>query len=268
MNPTLLIAVITNNDQKRISHVVPNVKELAALSNGSIKIFESQPNIEPVSIYNAIRRDIFLSILERQWRIYRHQATKSMIKEIMNIFKNIIKKYVLKNTVSYRRKISIEKIITNKHFEAWKTAVDNMSDLIVFEDDAIFNASSIPKILEIIKQTKIEALTPIYIDFAGGLPLDALKIDLLIKNKMIDKIEFFYPATNTCCCYYVDNKLAQELVRQINEKKLEKIFAIDWLLNKFFIANRSNSLSIHCWHIQPNVIQHGSFFANYNSWQS
>ena len=89
----LLIVVIHNQDENRISHVLPNARSLAAACDGTVlEIFE-QPKIDPLSVSASLLRDFRRWRIERAWRRYRLARVRPIILDVIKSFPAILRRY-------------------------------------------------------------------------------------------------------------------------------------------------------------------------------
>lgn len=122
----LLICLIHNNDACRLSHIKPNLKELAEdLSNRGLCVEVSeisfQPELVPFTRLNQFIKGTLLRCVQRLWR--RYQGKKVTIGSF-GILKCLIRELAggaWKSEI-VRKKSAVEAALTVKHIDAWRIA--------------------------------------------------------------------------------------------------------------------------------------------------
>lgn len=272
----MFLALIHNNNVCRNSYIRPQLTKLSvAMSDFDVKMVEIsfQGVVEPHSYLMALARDLIYFNLSRKWHFYRLLSCFSFLLKFIYFLKCSVNKYIVcgKALKSWMRKSAIEVAVTEKHTHAWSNFLNTSADwFICFEDDAIFKDDSIHN-LEIILKKIEDIQKPIYIDLAGGLNLEELKVDNLLNYK--DDFFRYYkkPVTNTACVYMMNRALAYKFHALLTTKPWLRLIGIDWLINNLFIFIESetsnHSSEIYCIHAEPTIFKHGTTTGDYTSWQ-
>ena len=141
--------------------------------------------------------------------------------------------------------------------------------LICFEDDVIFRSDSIEKLHTKIKLiSKDSSQKMVYVDIGGGYSIQELNISHLQVNGYDDKfIYFVQPVSNTACAYIINRAIVEKFVYFLSLCPTDALLPIDWLINKYFILLRSESVEILCAHTIPSLVIHGSMNGHYEKWR-
>jgi GR25 family glycosyltransferase involved in LPS biosynthesis len=131
--------------------------------------------------------------------------------------------------------------------------------LVCFEDDAIFQHSSEPRLAEVLKRAKAQGDgTNLYADLAGGCHLPSLGVVQLFERQENDFIYFRKPVTNTTCTYLLNRAMARDFKEIIVYQPTLRYLPADWLMNKLLIEVDKLGRKSVCFHLEPTVFEHGS----------
>lgn len=258
--------VLIHNNENRVKDLKNNIYKLVSkLENFKVcfKEISYQPAIKPVNIYLCFMRDVVNRKLSRKWKNYIMQKNKPLLIDWLLLIYRFLQKL---NKKLYTTN-AIEICITNKHINALSQSIENKSDyLLVLESDAVFKKDSIGAIIFFLKKIQRIKNQPVYLDFAGGLPLSILKYDKLVATKNEKYLTFKKPVTNTACCYLINNTQAKIFYDQIILKPKYRLMSTDHLFNCLFIEQVNSTKNNTCFHAYPTVINHGSFTGHFKSW--
>ena len=265
------IILIHNNDQLRIFNSCSTItKIINALESFNFKCNFKTISFQPVilsssKIVSTFRLYIYL-YLDIIWSKYRKLFKyPNFFKIVYYLFKSIIKSLIPSKNSSWKRKSSIEVYLTAKHIRAWEDFVDSDSDfLLVCEDDIGHTEHSLSKMCNLMNEI-YSFKEPLYIDIAGGLPIEALKVKNLISEVINDKIIFSRPVTNTACCYLINKSFIKIALTLIIERPYLRYIGADWLINYLFIEMCNKGVSVYCEHYFPPILSHGTFMGHYKS---
>jgi hypothetical protein len=268
----ILIAIIHNNDLEKKCNLRENVNKLTHDLNdvgvcSVVKEYGFQPNIKGHSYVYYLKRSLTYEIINYEWVKYRNLPFG--FKGYFQIFRNFISKSLSSLFNNRPLKFSeIETFVTDKHLRAWFDSLEDFDGVLVFEDDAFFNATSIERFLSFIKNINVN--DKLYADLAGGLDRSILRIEKLINSEKISEHFLCYDkiVTNTACCYFISKPLLKEFCSILISKPTYRHIGIDWLINKLSISLENKKLQhLICYHAEPPIFQHGSFTGKFESWQ-
>jgi hypothetical protein len=263
--------LIHNNDNERIANSTKLINSLMSeLNSFNLNcIFRSvsfQPEILNCSkLISNIRLFIYF-YLEITWSKYRKLGNKFSLWWNFYNFITIYNKLVLFNrNLSWQKKSAIEIYLTAKHIRSWEFFVESDSNLLIIcEDDVVLKELSTKRFCDLIN--RIESFDqPLYIDIAGGLSIDSLRVNNLILNSTIEKIIFSKPVTNTTCCYLVNKSFIRLALKVIIDRPYLRYIGADWLINTIFIILARDNTEIYCEHYNPPILSHGTFTGSYKS---
>ena len=268
----LLISLIHNNEEMRLSYIKPHINKLVSDLKETMNVqfleISQQPDLEPVSLRLGFFRNLMYWKLNREWMSYKKTANKFFLYSFLVFIFNSIKTYAFNPNISKKwlKSCAIEMIVTDKHIRAFANALENKADyLLVFEDDAVFKDDSINKLLDLLKELDTDK-KPTYIDLAGGCDFDDLGIDK-IESKRNEKFRYYSkPVTNTACCYLVNQKQLEQFNYFLTRKPTLRYIGIDWLLNKLFILQSKKNILSNCRHSDPPIFSHGSVTGEFKPW--
>jgi len=166
------------------------------------------------------------------------------------------------------RQLQVEAIVSAKHGQAWRLALQAGADAaLVFEDDVAVTAASLQRL-----EALIQALPPLlqrypqlFCDLAGGYPLEQV-VPLPLALPARAPIEWLLPGvyTNTACAYLVSRPLLEAWQRVEQRRPGLAGLAIDHRINRASAVGAAAAVSGH-WREPP--FRHGSFCGLARSWQ-
>ena len=161
----------------------------------------------------------------------------------------------------------VEGVVSSKHIRAWKTALENQYDFcMVFEDDVEcydFSSNRLGQLLSELKPL-LNQKPLLYIDIAGGFPLEhVLPLSQAVKGDSY-QYEFCGVYTNTACGYIVSRGLIESWCDLLNQHEYLSSLPIDHLINYLSLLQPLPAFSGHC---RNSIFGHGSFLGSSTSWQ-
>jgi hypothetical protein len=273
----ILISLIHNNDDERLSIIRPQIENLISQLNKKSNVvfleMSEQPVFSSINLFTAILRDIMFWRLDRDWKRYREIRNNIFLYDLFLLIFKIIKKYIFQ-IYSYKKIIktsSIEIFVTDKHIRSFLGAFEDKYDyLLIFEDDAIFKDNSVNRLLDLFEDLE-DQNKPLYIDLAGGFSFAELRVDRLNLLEDSGFIHFSKPVTNTACCYLINRKQIEIFNLYIMKNPVLRYLSIDCLMNRLFIlqyesTKRGEGGVTFCYHSIPSIFGHGSMIGKFKSW--
>ena len=269
------IGLIHNNNFERNEILIPNLKLLQENLKKDYRVdfidISYQPTIKPHSLNMAIRRDYMYWKLNRQWSKYRLIHNRNIILDSMLQLIKIIEKYLKnssKNNSKNRKTSFMETIVTDKHIRSWSILAKKNDYLLIFEDDAVFDETSIEKIRNLISNILLQKLDSyIYVDLAGGFSIDDLQIHQLEADRDNKYIYYNKIVTNTSCAYMLNKNLVLFFLDQLRLKPGLRHMGIDWMVNALCIELENEIDSAFCLHSYPTILTHGSTLGTFSAWE-
>ena len=161
----------------------------------------------------------------------------------------------------------VERFVTFKHIKAWEKFIkSNSSYLIVLEDDVLPGLDLERKINNFFLFLCGSCRGKLYVDIAGGMPIEKLKIHQLVNDNIEGYLNFRRPVTNTAAGYVLDRNLALHFLEVLKAHSHFRKLPIDWLINSIFMMSKDEE--IHCIHYNPPLLIHGSCHGYVDSWQA
>lgn len=166
------------------------------------------------------------------------------------------------------RQLQVEAIVSGKHGQAWRLALEAGVDAaLVFEDDVAVTAGSLQR-LEALLQALPQLLQrhpQLFCDLAGGYPLEQV-VPLSLALPPLAPLEWLVPGvhTNTACAYLVSRPLLQVWRRAEQRRPGCARLAIDHRINRVSAFGVADAV---CGHWQEPPFRHGSFCGLARSWQ-
>jgi GR25 family glycosyltransferase involved in LPS biosynthesis len=162
---------------------------------------------------------------------------------------------------------AIEVVHSDEHVRAWTTFIQSDAEfLICFEDDAVFKMDSSQRVFDLIHQlSESVGSGPIYIDLAGGVLLDDLKIDKLESNHDASFRYYSKPVTNTACVYLMNRSLILLFHSILAQRPWLRLIQVDFMMNKLFMILEELEIEVKCMHAEPTIFKHGSATGEYSS---
>lgn len=268
-SPTkIVVTLIHNNDQERLSAIRGNIQELVSTLNNrgyQTIYFEShyQPEItekEKFFVESFIKSIAYWKI-GRNWNKYKKSKNRFLPFDLAVLIARLIKNYSFKNRrdkIIRRHKVEI--FLTNKHIESLNTAAKEKADIMIaFEDDAVFKEDSIKKIVSLLENYGQDE-KKIYFDLAGGCNLQELGYENILERKEGNVHFYSKLVTNTTCAYIINRKTYLACIDFVIKKPHYRYIAIDWLCNAFFMHRETKDEGIVslCAHSHPPILEHGS----------
>jgi len=281
---TLNIAIIHNYDKKRLLYLYPKLQELKNSLNGVINVNVEEYGFQSTAqgfrrqnffklVYSQFGESFRYFVANRKWERYKKNGNSMLF---LSFLRQIIYFFVPIKSFNERLKRNFiksekNKAIFEKHLRAWTDFLetkDSQQFLLVLEDDVIFTGNSYLKFCELFDdflENNSLAELPIFIDLAGGLELEKLKISNLIDCQSEFNILFLKPVTNTACAYILNYRTAEIFYNTISAEPRLKNFGPDWAMNMIFVKSENLFSPSLCKHYQPSVFIHGSFAGDYES---
>jgi len=274
--PKITFAVIHNHDGQRLAHVLPNCRRLAESVGGSISEVCDQPQIDPHSRVVAIARGISCWALQRQWDRHLQVERAPLMKSFLtNIYGFWWSYYGVRwrgvcgasDAISFLcRRSAIERILARKHVTAWATCNQTSDYIVVVEDDAVFLPDTHLRFVGLLDQLSTRnPANDLYVDLAGGLPIDALRVTKLVSKRENALIHFHRPVTNTACVYMISAATARRFCRILCQKPWFRWVPADWLINGLLMRAIKEGAVFDCMHADPPIWVHGTAEGTYAS---
>lgn len=166
------------------------------------------------------------------------------------------------------RQLQVEAIVSAKHGQAWRLALQAGADVaLVFEDDVAVTAVSLQRLGALIQALPfvLQLYPQLFCDLAGGYPLEQV-VPLPLALPPMAPLEWLLPGvhTNTACAYLVSRSLLQAWRRTEQCRPGLAGLAIDHRINR---ASATGSKDAVCGHWREPPFRHGSFCGLAHSWQ-
>jgi GR25 family glycosyltransferase involved in LPS biosynthesis len=215
----------------------------------------------------AFLRDSIYHVIGFNWATYRF-LKPSFLFYVATFLRKVCKSGRYAAGGAWRRSSVIEVAVTDKHIRAWAAFLDIDSDyLVVFEDDAVFTIDSKQLLSDLLEQlSQGQSGRNIYVDLAGGCPLDSLKIDLLQSDQDRSFRHYQKPVTNTACGYLMSNSLVVQFHKVLTRKPWLRLIGVDWMMNALFVNLERDGADCACMHAEPTFFKHGSTTGEYVPW--
>lgn len=266
------LALVHNNNNERLNYILGELNDIKGCFGSKkcdIELIQVayQPDIIPHSRLRALLRDFIYQIVGYEWACYRFKR-QSLLILVFNLIKLIFKKSRYSIGSSWRRSSAIEVEVTDKHVRAWSMFLDTDFDfLIMFEDDAVFNIDSKQRLSDLLDGLMLMDLSGgVYVDLAGGCPLDSLGVDQLLLKQDSSFRYYEKPVTNTACAYLINKPLAVQFHKVLTNKPWFRLIGVDWMMNALFINLVRNGVDCVCMHAEPAIFKHGSTTGEYLPW--
>lgn len=254
------VALIHNNDEKRLALIRPTVAELSTLLGASCKEYSWQPDLTDERLSSARRRSNARYALKRHNKNlgFRSGSGSSVWARLsLNLLWR--HKRFRKQIRTLSRTSDIEQVLTDKHIRAWAEFLDASSDfLIVIEDDAVMSWAGSSKLRQLLLRADLAPSGLLYMDLAGGFELSQLADarNFVIRDDGL--VWTVRPITNTTCAYVLNRSMADALLSELLCDPLLRVLGPGWLLNELLqrVYRRS---PLDCIHNEQPVYGHGSF---------
>lgn len=264
------IILIHNNNRERYNYISPQIdrfkKELLSDFEIDFSEISKQPEIVPNKTFQTIYKKYLLWKISREWTKYLLHKPRIFFLDLLFLLGHIAK--TLKNRKLENWRSGIDMIVTDKHIRAWNNFLENETDLLMcFEDDAIFNDTSVTDFKKILRGINKFNNKLIYLNFTSGCSPEELKFEKIELKKESGRTFYSRPVTNTGCCYMINRKLASVVLLYLLKNPELRLLTLDWLVNKIFILTYQE-YKYYCYHAEPSIFEHGSIKGNYKSWLS
>ena len=268
----IIISLIHNNEEERLSLVRPQINDLILKLKNKMEVrfceISWQPILKPASLYVGLLKDLASWELSREWAKHREITNKLLLIDFLFLIKKEFIKYILKPEISkeWLNTCTKELFLSEKHLKAFTLALEDKADyLLVFESDTVFKKDSIDKISALLDNLETTNKIPTYIDLAGGIQINELKIDKLELKKDKDFRYYKKPVTNTTGCYLVNQGQLKIFNNYLATTPMLRYIAADWLLNKLFMLQIKTGIISECRHANPPFFNHGSVTGEFQS---
>jgi hypothetical protein len=144
--------------------------------------------------------------------------------------------------------------VMSKHFRAMDDFLStNLDYLMVLEDDAILNESSISRCRLLVQEVCFD-----YLDIGGGDGIECSTLQEEIGGFNLEKI--FTRATRTACAYIVSRRAAECIARVL----VDPVMPVDWSIS-YALQMLPTDAEVY-WSCDSLVL-HGSSIGNVRSWR-
>lgn len=235
---------------------------VSALGDVSVREVWRQPLQPAVHLRTLMGRRVRQWRLERRWSRHLRVGGRWALSTGLLIIR-LAQLLSPGNRESARRTAFVELALSAKHEFAWRQAnEDDVDLLIVLEDDARSDEHSCQRIRQLLTLALEDGgLQETYIDLAGGMPWDELRLSSVAVPRGDGIISLSQPATNTTCAYALGRDLIGRLAGVTMSEPASTRLPADWLINSVFMdaAKGGDGSAIRCLHSTPHALQHGSF---------
>jgi len=260
----LHVSIIHNNETERLAHLVPHIAAMCENLGPDWHVTRSeffhQPTVKAHTFTKTYIRIVMHGLLNRRWAVHRR-----MPEDVCSLA--TIAAHGIRVVREWRRASAIEMIVTAKHVAAWHAFLNSEGDyLIVMESDAVFLDSSQQRM-----QQCLASIPPpdriLYVDLAGGLGKQDLRVDRIIEREYNGFTYFEAPCTNTACVYLVSQAAVRSFCATLHHFPYFRWFGIDSMINAIMMDHVKREQSILCMHANPPIFKHGSFTGEYDAWK-
>lgn len=268
-NSSLSIALIHNRNEERLINARGVIQLLCSMWNGHVSTFEifRQPKLSTGSTLVAVSAVFQNQILQCKWKSFTQSPYLMRVLCVTMVpfhFALGLTKYFLSRKPS--NFYLIERFVTFKHIKAWEKFIQSDSSyLIVLEDDVLPDLDIEKNIHNFFSLLCGWGNDKLYIDIAGGIPIEQLNIHQLIRDVTKGRLNFNRPVTNTAAGYALNRNLALYFLKILKVRPHFRRLPIDWLMNSIFMESEREK--IHCMHYCPPILIHGSCYGHVDSWQ-
>jgi hypothetical protein len=276
--PEIFLAVVHNGElpDSPSQQSLNVVRDVAQDMQFGVKIREyvEQPELSPaVDRTTLLHLDSQQRSMERRWRVYLGQG--SMARDIAAAIGRAV--YGVRLHLSNRfaqnawRAAQIQSFVTKKHLAALRDFASSGADTFVcLESDVVTLDDSEVRFSGFLQDFRggptTESTTGVaqYWNLAGGRDFRQLGV-VHFRRRTADGFSEFDPAvSNTAAQYACDQPFARQFLAFVDAELEVTDFAIDWVMNAFFIS----SIAIRCFHAEPPIFGHGSMLGVTTSWNS
>ena len=223
-------------------------------------LYKWQVNPHHYNLFFLSKRLISQWYLERNWHSQNGSHLIIVKSFIYLIYRMLVQLLVRRKNLI--QNVNSNNMLTHKHYQIWNYFLNSDDKyLIVLEDDVIIHSDgdSIAYMEKILRRVEIENNKAIYIDLAGGLSIDQMKIKKQVNKQTVPLMELNIFASRTTCAYMINRDAASFFLNNLNGKTNQlDLYPIDWLVNLLGIKMKKNKVNFLCIHTQPPIFIHGS----------
>ena len=198
--------------------------------------------------------------LERIWHAQNGSNLIIIKSFIYLVYRMLVQLLIRKKQII--QNVNANNMLAHKHFQIWNYFLNSDDKyLIVLEDDVIIHSDgdSIAYMEKILRRVEIENNKAIYIDLAGGLTIDQMKIKKQVNKQTVPLMELNIFASRTTCAYMINREAASFFLNNLNGKTNQlDLYPIDWIVNLLGIKMKKDKVNFLCIHTQPPIFIHGS----------
>lgn len=259
------LVLIHHGDEERVraisSTVAQVVDALTPFGHVATREIWHQPPIAPLSLPVVAGRRVRQWRLERRWAghlgVNRRWVLSSGLLAVR--LAELLWPRMLRKA---GKRACIELALTAKHELAWRIAHEDEDDLlVVLEDDARAHSASSERIRQLVRFAQAHhALHHAFIDLAGGLSREELRLGGVGQPRGEGIISLTSPATNTTCGYAAGGAVVSRLVEKAVLEPASTRLPADWFINCCFLESQAQKRQpqIVCLHSDPHALTHGS----------
>jgi len=226
----ILIAIVHNNELIRLNYLRPKMQKVLTLLTENAIVMECCTSLEiaPTKL-DFILRDLKMKMLRFRFDSFVQQTLNSEFRH--SKFKKISQ--IFRSSQTNRSRYFAELDLVVKHIEAWEHFLNSSaSHLVLLESDAIISdEKNLAEFLNNLCDISSEDFVSLSWPFTTS--------QLGIRDSSIEHRPNYFQVgiliTNTTAGYVLSRNLAAKLVKVIQESRLERLLAIDWLMNQVFM---------------------------------
>ena len=261
----LQLVLIHHGDDARLTAARQTVQDvcqaLQVYGNVTASEIWRQPPPLDVGTAELAARRLRQWRLERKWARYTSVSRRWVLSTGL-VLVRLAQLLSREHRVRARRQAFVEHVLTSKHVQAWRAAYDADAEaLVVLEDDARADTASMGRLRELVTTASaLGQLTDAYLDLAGGLGLQHLRLDQLTHPVGEGGVlRLRTAATNTTCGYLIGRNVIEALLQQVVTRPETCRLPPDWLINaSLMAATSSDPARVLCLHSLPPALTHGS----------
>lgn len=261
---SILIAGISFEESSRKENLRSSVSKLKGLFPDKTIfneiIYKWQVNNRHYNLIFLGKRLISQWYLERIWHAQNGSNLIIIKSSIYLVYKMIFQ--LLLRRKELIQNVNSNNILTHKHYQIWNYFINSDNKyLIVLEDDVIIynDDDSMAYMEKILRRVEIENNKVIYVDLAGGLTIDQMKIKKQVNEQSEPLMELNIFASRTTCAYMINREAASFFLNYLNGRTTHlDLYPIDWIVNFLGIKMKKDKVNFLCIHTQPPIFTHGS----------
>lgn len=223
-------------------------------------LYKWQVNPRHYKLFFLSKRLISQWYLERIWHA-QNGSNLIIIKSFIYLVYRMLDQLLVGRKILIQN-VNSNNMLTHKHYQIWNYFLNSDDKyLIVLEDDVIIHSDgdSIAYMEKILRRVEIENNKAIYIDLAGGLTIDQMKIKKQVNKQTVPLMELNIFASRTTCAYMINREAASFFLNNLNGKTNQlDLYPIDWIVNLLGIKMKKDKVNFLCIHTQPPIFIHGS----------